>query len=556
MEGDHLSPVTVRIGESGLSFEQLVALSGSGARVQIEPSVLDRLRANHAKFVAGIKGRRRMYGVNTGFADNRDSPLLAPNQMSELQENLIRSHAAGHGKLISREVVRAAMVIRAASLARGYSGVRAEVVEKLAELYNSGLQPDIPCFGSVGASGDLSPLSHLALALIGEAPPQLAGDPAWSGFAPLTYDSSELGESAVGRKLGPKEGLALNNGTAFMTAWLSLSVYHAENLLAHSRLALAMTLEALFGLTHPFSAHVQDLRGHATLTEEARELLEVLAGSKCVRWPNGGERTRASEMMRPDDVQDDYSLRCALVGHGAARAAIEHARKVVDVELRAVTDNPLVFAEDEWTENPVQSGPHFHGAILALPADYLRCAITELASISERRTAKLVDKDRNYGLPNYLARKGGIESGLMIAQYCAASIVNDLKTKCMPYGVDTIPTGNNSEDYVSMGANACRATYEALDSAYGVVAIELISAARALNLRLKGGYSAWVTDVDVKRKVEVPAVPESDLGPKTNAARIRLTEALALGDLDEKGDVVLTDKIATCVELIKSGTLV
>ncbi len=548
---DHALP-PVRLDGSGLSFDDFIRATRIGQRLELDPQAAARLDENQDKFLQAIRSGRRMYGVNTGFADNRDSPLLPAEDMSSLQENLIRSHASGYGPIIPDEVVRGAIAVRAASLSRGYSGVRSEVVTKLLELYNLGLVPAIPCFGSVGASGDLAPLSHLAMALIGEAKEQViaasvlqgASDrmprdesERWASFVPLSYESD-----GTKRKLGPKEGLALNNGTAFMASWLGISVFHAENLLAHARLALAMTMEALFGLTQPFASHVQALRSHSPIAAEAEALLEILQGSKCVRWPGGGERTPASIHVRPDDVQDDYSLRCAAVAHGAARGSIAHVKEVVEAELNAVTDNPMIFTDEGWADEPVQSGAHFHGAILALPADYLRCAITEIAGVSERRIAKLIDKARNYGLPNYLAREGGIESALMITQYTAASILNDLKTKCMPHGVDSIPTGNNSEDYVSMGANACRATYESLDSAYGIVAIELLTATRALNLRLKGSS-------------EIPAVPEDHLSAKTNAVRVSLTEALGLGDLDSKGDVPLAWKIQTCVDLIKSRDL-
>lgn len=547
-DSDHaLAPV--RLDGSGLSFDDFVRATRVGQRLELDPQAAARLDENQRRFVQAIQSGRRMYGVNTGFADNRDSPLLPAEEMSALQENLIRSHASGYGPIIPDEVVRGAIAVRAASLSRGYSGVRSEVVTKLLELYNLGLIPAIPCFGSVGASGDLAPLSHLAMALIGEAKEQevasavLRGDSdrmsrseaeRWNSFVPLSYGDK--------RKLGPKEGLALNNGTAFMASWLGISVYHAENLLSHARIALAMTMEAMFGLTHPFASHIQALRRHPPVAHEAEALLEWLEGSKCVRWPGGTERTPASIQVRPDDVQDDYSLRCAAVAHGAARGSIAHVKAVVEAELNAVTDNPMIFTDEDWAEEPVQSGAHFHGAILALPADYLRCAITEIASVSERRIAKLIDKARNYGLPNYLAREGGIESALMITQYTAASILNDLKTKCMPHGIDSIPTGNNSEDYVSMGANACRATYESLDSAYGIVAIELMTATRALNLRLKGS-------------AEIPAVPVVHLSAKTNAIRRRMTEALALDELDSNGDVPLSGKIQTCVEIIKSGEL-
>lgn len=471
-----------------------------------------------------------MYGVNTGFADNRDSELLPPSKMSELQENLIRSHASGYGPAISPDVVRGAIVIRAASLAVGNSGVRPALVDKLLDLLNLDLVPAIPCYGSVGASGDLAPLSHLAMALIGEAKEQKESRDGWSRFEPLSYDE--------GHKLGPKEGLALNNGTAFMASWLALSVHHADNLLELARRSLALSLEATFSLANPFEREVQALRSHPAIAAEAEALLDLLDGSRLINR-RGRDRSEASLIARGDDVQDDYSLRCAAVAHGAVRQALDHARSVVEVELRSVTDNPLLFVEGDSTR--VMSGAHFHGAILALPADYLRSALTELASISERRVAKLLDRNRNYGLPNYLARAGGIESGLMITQYTAASMINDLKTKCMPHGVDTIPTGNNSEDYVSMGANACRATYEALDTVYGVLAIEFITAARALNLRLQGTK-------------KVPAIAESDISPAGNGLRERLNALLDLDELD-RGDVSLAGKIQACVDAMKSGAL-
>lgn len=400
---------------------------------------------------------RVVYGVTTGFG-KLANVKIAPDDVQQLQRNLLVSHAMGVGEPLSTEVVRAMLLLRAQSLAQGFSGIRVEVVTLLLELLNRGVHPVIPSQGSVGASGDLAPLAHMALTLIGEGEAEHQGvcrpaaeALAAAGLAPVTLQA--------------KEGLALINGTQAMTAIGALTIHDAQQLATACDIAAAMSLEALRGSRAPFDLRVTMVRPHPGATEAARNVLALSADSPI-----------HAAHADCDKIQDAYSLRCIPQVHGASRDGLRHAAEVVTREVNAVTDNPLVFAEDDL----VISAGNFHGQPVALVMDYAKIAIAELASIAERRVEHMLDPAVS-GLPAFLARQGGLHSGLMISQYTAASLVSENKVLAHPASVDSIPTSANQEDHVSMGTTAARQCAMILENARWVIAVELLNATQALD---------------------------------------------------------------------------
>ena len=444
-----------------LTLEDVVKASKFEVRLDLKPQDRARIDAVRRSVIERLRSDDvRLYGFNTGFGDNRIKPTIPIAFRGVIQDNLILSHCAGHGPAIDERIVRAALAVRARTLALGPSAIRSRVLSALCSLYNSGLVPVVPTFGSVGASGDLAPLSHLAATLMGRGTVTVEGRPTAVdqallerfGVEPVIYRPSEEFPGVEGPEssFGPKEGLALNNGTSFMSAWLALAVSDAESLLWHADLALALSLEALCGVKDAFDKGLQDLRPHRGVQACAERVSGFLAGSRLTF-----DRGRATESVTTartvaggvvDGVQDDYGLRCGPVVHGTAYDAIEAARRTVETEINSVTDNPVVVDGD------VLSGGHFHGMPLSFAADQLRTAMAIVGGISERRTAKLLNDRRSYGLPRHLVvdDPDGVKSGWMIAQYAAASMVNELKTRSMPYCVGNVTTGNESEDFVSM----------------------------------------------------------------------------------------------------------
>jgi len=477
-----------------LTIADVVKASRYEVRLELTPPTRARIDAVRREVLAGMQGGdARLYGFNTGFGDNRNRPTVAPELRGVIQDNLILSHSAGYGPAIAPEVVRAAVAIRARTLALGPSAIRSNVLSALCSLYNSGLVPVVPTFGSVGASGDLAPLSHVALVLMGRGNVTVDGkvspvDRALlerHGVEPLTYRPSDESPGLDGPEstFGPKEGLALNNGTSFMSAWLALAVAEFDSVLWHADLALALSMEAMGGVTDALEPGLHCLRPHPGVLASADRVLGFLSRSQSTV-----SRGRAADSVREartvpggmfDSVQDDYCLRCGPVVHGTALEALESARRTVETEVNSVNDNPVTV------DGSVLSGPHFHGMPLSFAADQLRSAMAIVGGISERRTAKVLNDRRNYGLPRHLVvdDPDGVKSGWMIAQYAAASMVSELKTRSMPYCVGNVTTGNEAEDFVSMGANACRAAYETVSVVRGVVAIELACAVRALLVR-------------------------------------------------------------------------
>ena len=524
---------TIELDGHSLTRAQLVEVA-RGAGVALDAGALQRV-ARAADFLAAQVARQEpIYGVSTGFGSNADKllgshplrdelPGAKPSARSphiELQDNLIVTHAVCVGEPFAPEVVRAMLCIRINTLLRGHSGIRVQTLQALAAMLNAGVVPVVPQLGSVGASGDLAPLSHLAIVLLG-------------GGEAFVDGERVPGAEALKRKglepvsLSYKEGLALNNGTAQMLATGVLAVHRLDDLLDTADLAAAMTIDAFAGRLGAFAPEVHALRPHPGQVKTAGNLRTLLAGSTLADipyhlvprfrqwlpsswdtiesqalwfdigwdWVPFGQRHGREKFyarFRPfrggkkHQPQDSYSLRCIPQVHGAVRDALEQAKRVLDIELNAVTDNPLVFpdAQAEHVEQQVISAGHFHGMPLALAMSYVKAAIPVLASISERRLNKLVDPATNDGLPAFLiGNEDGTESGHMIVQYTAAAIVNDLSSRAMPASVYSIPTSANAEDHVSMGANEARHVLAMADDLGKVLGLELYTAAQALDLR-------------------------------------------------------------------------
>ena len=459
---------TIVLDGQGLTLEDVAAIARHWAAPEdltlvLAPEARARIARAHQAVRMLLERGAVVYGVTTGFGHLKDRAIPL-DQVRQLQRNLILSHAVGVGAPLDQGAVRAAMAIRANTLAKGYSGVRPEVVDLLLAMVNRGVHPVVPCQGSVGASGDLAPLAHMALVLLGEGEAFYRGERLPGGEALRRAGLEPL-------DLEPKEGVALINGTSIMAAVGALAVHEAETLLRVADVAGALTLEALQGTLDALDPRIHDLRLHPHQAACAAHLRRLLDGSGWVRSRD------------PRRVQDAYSLRCMPQVHGAVREAVAHARAILERELNAVVDNPLLFWEGE---DPVAlSGGNFHGEPVALAMDYLATAVTDLGNISERRTARLLDPALNEGLPAFLVEAGGLNSGLMLLQYTAAALASENKVLAHPASADTIPTSANTEDHVSMGTLAARKAREVVRNVGAILAIELLVAAQAVDLRRK-----------------------------------------------------------------------
>ena len=426
------------------------------ASVALAPPAVEQVRRARA-VVDGLVARGQVvYGITTGVGDLA-TVAISPDQAAALQANIVRSHAAGVGEPLPAEVVRAIMLLRAHTLALGYSGIRRETLQTLIAMLNAGIIPLIPAQGSVGASGDLAPLAHLALVVMGEGRVLTEG-----GSRPAADALREVGVQPV--ILAAKEGVALINGTQMMTAVGALALLRAEVAAKSADVTGAMTAEALLALPAAFDADLHRVRPHPGQQTSAENLRRLLAESR---------------LARPADrVQDAYALRCMPQVHGAARDGIAYARRAVETEINSATDNPLIFAE----AGKVVSGGNFHGQPVALALDVLAIAAAALATIAERRIERLVNPHLS-GLPAFLTREGGLHSGLMLAQYTAAALVSENKILAHPASVDTIPTSANQEDHVSMGSIAARKAARVVEHVAQVMGIEALCAAQALEFR-------------------------------------------------------------------------
>ncbi|GAB1420732.1 histidine ammonia-lyase [Anaerolineales bacterium] len=455
LDGQSLSMEAVIAVAYGQPNEPMVVLS-EGAIQQVK-------RAAEAVQTLLNEGRIA-YGITTGFGAFKDR-LIPAEDVEQLQKNILMSHAVGIGDAFDVPTIRAIMLIRANTLARGYSGIRLETLTLLIEMLNRGVHPLIPEKGSLGASGDLAPLAHMALPLIGMGEAFVEGQ-----LMPGAAALKKVGLKPV--TLAAKEGLALTNGTTIMTAIGVLETVHAEKVLRLADCAGAMSLEALHGTPQAYDERIHALRPFPRQIEAAQHMRELIEGS---------EFTRPHD---PTNIQDAYTLRCIPQVHGAVRDAIAYSRWVFEIELNAVTDNPLLFIDDETGEIDVLSGGNFHGEPLAIALDYLGLAMSEIGNMSERRIMRLVDEASNtHTLPAFLTKNGGLNSGFMILQYTAAALATESKVLSHPASVDTIPTSANVEDHVSMGATAAIKLRRILTNVERIVGLELMSAAQGIDFR-------------------------------------------------------------------------
>jgi histidine ammonia-lyase len=496
----------IQLDGSSLTIEQLLRIADEREPVALAPDARERVRASRAVVERRALSDEPAYGINTGFGSFADVKI-APDALEALQLNLLRSHAAGVGRPLPVRSVRATMALRANVLAKGFSGIRVDTLEALIALLNSGVHPCVPSRGSVGASGDLAPLAHLALVLVGEGE-VLDEDPedrrgrearkdenslrslrAWRSNA-ISGAEALAGAGLKPVTLGPKEGLALINGTQPSTAVLALALAAAEQLARAADIAAALSIDALLGSIHPFEARIHDARPFAGQRTSAANIEALMAGSGI---------NKSHEHC--GKVQDAYSMRCAAQVHGAAREALRFVRDTVTIEANSATDNPMVFAD---TGDVVSCG-NFHGAPIAIAADLLATAIVPLATISERRTGRLVDPALS-GLPAFLTTRGGLNSGLMLAQVTAAAVASELKTLAHPAGVDTIPTSANKEDHVSMSMTAALKAERAVGRARDVIAIEILCACQAIDLLAPRTTSPALARVHALVRSHVPTL--------------------------------------------------
>lgn len=495
----------VQLGEP-LSIADVLAVA-RGEPVAVSDVVLRRMEASRSVVDRAVQRGETVYGVTTGLG-SLANVRLAPAEVRRLQHDLLRSHAVGVGEWLDESEVRAMLLLRAHVLALGYSGVRPVVVQRLAEFLNRGVLPMVPEQGSLGASGDLAPLAHLALPLIGEGEASFEGERlpghvalARAGLEPLALE--------------PKEGLSLINGTQGMVAVGALAASRARALAKAADVAGSMTMEAVLASDGPFDERLHRLRPHPGQGASASNLRTLLADSEIV----------ASHRDSPHLVQDAYSLRCAPQVHGAFRDVLAHAEGVMETEMGSVSDNPIVLAE----AGEVLSGGNFHGMPVALALDGLAAGVVALASISERRLYRLLDPSSNNGLPAFLVERSGMNSGFMIVQYTAASLVSESKSMAHPASVDSIPSSAGQEDHVSMGMTAARHARECVANAEIVVALEALAAAQGIELR-------------------APLRP----GPGSGAGLRAIRERVAF----LHGDRQLKPDIDNAVEMVRSGAFV
>ncbi|HUF25008.1 MAG TPA: histidine ammonia-lyase [Vicinamibacterales bacterium] len=494
-----------------LTLDSLTAIAAGRATVGLADDAVARVRRARAIVDRHAAGTEAVYGINTGFGSLAEV-AIPRDKLSALQINLLRSHASGVGEPLTVETVRATMALRANVLAKGFSGIRLETLQALVDALNAGVHPRVPSRGSVGASGDLAPLAHLALVLIGEGEAIAADGSIISGADAL----SRAGLKPVA--LAAKEGLALINGTQPSAALLALAVAAAIRLADAADVAAALSIDALKGSTHPFDARIHDARGFEGQSVSAANIRGLLEGSAINKSHEHCGR-----------VQDAYSLRCAAQVHGAARDAIAFARRAAETEANAATDNPMVFVAEGGSgdSGEIVSGGNFHGAPVAMAADLLAIGLTHFATISERRTDRLMNPALS-GLPAFLTRDSGLHSGFMMAQVASAALTSELKTLAHPASVDTIPTSASREDHVSMSMGAALKCARAADLAVRVIAIEILCACQAIDL-----------------------LAPLETSPRLRTAHARVRQAVAPLD----GDRPPSPDIEIIAELITSGAL-
>lgn len=452
----------ILIDGNSLTIEDVVKIARDNYKIELTKDALDKVTKARELVDKLVEEEKISYGITTGFGKFSDV-VISKGDSQKLQKNLIMSHSCGVGNPLSEEIVRAIMLLRVNNLSKGYSGIRVKTLQTLVDMINKGVHPIIPEKGSLGSSGDLAPLSHMVLTMLGE------GEAIYKGERLSSKEAMNRAEVEILDHLSSKEGLALINGTQVMTAIGLLTLHDSINLLKTADIAFGLTMEALNGITCAMDEKVHAVRPHKGQINTAKNLLEIL---------NGSEMTTKQGEAR---VQDAYSLRCSPQIHGASKDAIEYVKNKINIEINSVTDNPIIFPEQE----DVISGGNFHGQPMALSFDFLGIALSEIANISERRIEKLVNPALSHGLPAFLVNKGGLNSGFMIVQYSAASLVSENKVLAHPASVDSIPSSANQEDHVSMGTIAARKSREIMENVRKVIAMEILSAAQAIDLRGK-----------------------------------------------------------------------
>lgn len=449
---------TIYLGMSGMTLDHLVQIARKKTEVRLTRSAIDRISANRECIENWVRQEERIYGITTGFGALSEVAISRGNTR-RLQENILKSHSAGAGELFDEASVRAMMALRLKDAARGHSAMTLNSVNMLITMLNKGVYPAVPQKGSVGASGDLVPLAHIALVLLGEGD-AFFEDRQISGMEALSI----CGLKPV--KLNPGEGLALVNGTQVMTAVGAMAVHDARKLNKIADISAAMSLEVLMGSRTEFNPLIHKIRPHTGQRIAAENMLKITHNSEIISSHQDCKR-----------IQDAYTLRCSPQVHGAIKDTVNYTAGVVETEMNSSTNNPLIFSE----ENKYLSGGNFHGEPVALVMDFLAIGMAELANISERRIERLVNPNLS-GLPAFLVKDGGLNSGFMIAQYTAAALVSENKVLCHPASVDSIPTSANKEDHVSMGTIAARKAREVIRNVESVIAIELLCSAQALDL--------------------------------------------------------------------------
>ena len=493
----------VIITGNDLTLDEVVAVCRNYKKVELSDFAVERILKSRKVVDDFVENEDVVYGITTGFGKFSDV-TISKEESKTLQKNLIISHSVGAGKPFDSEVVRGIILLRINNLAKGYSGARLETIQTMIEMLNRKVHPIIPEKGSLGASGDLAPLSHMVLPMIG------LGQAEYEGEIMAGEEAMEKAGIPV-IELTAKEGLALINGTQVMTALAALTVYDSLNIIKTADIAAALSFEAQNGIIDALDQRLHDIRPHKGQIDTARVLTELLTGSKMT--------TKQGEIR----VQDAYSLRCVPQVHGASTDAINYVKEKIEIEINSVTDNPIIFPET----NEGISGGNFHGQPMALSLDFLGIALSELANISERRIERLVNPTLS-GLPAFLVEHGGLNSGFMIVQYSAAALVSENKILAHPASVDSIPSSANQEDHVSMGTIAARKAKEIMENVRRVLAMEIMCACQGIDLRGNKGLGAGTKPVyDEVRKV-VPMLKE---------------------------DRPIYDDINKCEELIKNGTI-
>lgn len=479
--------IRIQLDGHTLTIENLYRASTEPSHISIAPSSFQAMRRSRALINEWLAKREIIYGVTTGFGEF-SNVHIPPDKIEELQENLIKSHAAGAGEPLPPEVVRAMIILRVNALAKGFSGIKPETVQFIAKFFNSGIVPVIPSQGSVGSSGDLVQLAHLVLAMMGKGKSYKFK----SQRSNFNSESSRISLQRAHLKplhLSAKEGLALINGTQMMTAFAALIVYEAKQLCVLADIAAALSVEALKGTDTAFDERIHKLRPYKGQLDSAKNLRTLLRGSEI----------RESHRYNHDRVQDAYSLRCVPQVHGASRDALRYVEETVAIEINSANDNPLIFPN----EKQHLEGGNFHGQPIALAMDFAAIALSEFANISERRTERMVNGSLS-GLPRFLTENAGLNSGMMIAQYTAASLVSENKVLAHPASVDSIPTSANQEDHNSMGSIAAQKCWRVLKNAQTVIAIEMLTAAQAIDFHapLKCGKGTRAAYNTVRKHVQ------------------------------------------------------